>query len=168
MAVGDECGKIYVLYNFMASSQAKLVVQSLPHWHASSVNCLSFTDSNSLVSAGKESVLVRWNLDTQDKTFISRLGQGEIMQLSLSESEFFSCVFGDNSFKVCRQDNNKVCISSSNLQLDDSSKISMIDNQTAIVTGSKIQLKSFDDNSPSVTVIETNQRNYTSTDHKGQ
>jgi hypothetical protein len=43
LAVGDEFGKIYVLYNFMQGSSAKLVIQSLPQWHAHSVNALKFT-----------------------------------------------------------------------------------------------------------------------------
>jgi len=48
LAVGDEFGKIYVLYNFMASKDPhnKLVIQSLPQWHSQSVNCLKFTQSD--------------------------------------------------------------------------------------------------------------------------
>ena len=64
LAVGDECGKIYILYNFMQTdSFAKLIIQSLPQWHAHSVNSLRFTEDGFLLSAGQESVLVQWNLE---------------------------------------------------------------------------------------------------------
>ena len=59
MAVSDEFGKIYILYNFMANtSGARLMIQSLPHWHAKSVGALKFISSTLLLSAGKESVIV--------------------------------------------------------------------------------------------------------------
>ena len=34
LAVGDEVGKIYVLYNYMDNEKSQLVIQSLPHWHS--------------------------------------------------------------------------------------------------------------------------------------
>jgi len=70
-----------------SSNQAKLVIQSLPQWHAHAVNSLRFTSDGFLLSAGKESVLVQWHLERQDKTFISRLGNGEITNLSTSSEE---------------------------------------------------------------------------------
>ena len=88
MAIADDFGKIYVLYNFMPSQlendPAQLVIQSLTHWHHSAVNSLRFSSPSLLLSAGKESVLVQWNLDTQEKSFVSRLGNGEIMNLEFS------------------------------------------------------------------------------------
>ena len=60
LAVGDDFGKIYIMFNFMnvTGSHAKLVIQSLPQWHAHSVNSLKFNSEGYLLSAGKESVLV--------------------------------------------------------------------------------------------------------------
>lgn len=85
LAVGDDCGKIFVLLNFMPSASdddpAQLVIQSLPHWHHSAVSSLQFESSSLLMSGGKESVLVQWNLDTDSKSFTSRLGNGEIKNL---------------------------------------------------------------------------------------
>jgi hypothetical protein len=63
-----------------------------------------------LLSGGNESVLVQWNLDKQDKTFISRLGSGKITNLSICENDYYACIFSDNSFKVMRFDNNKAVI----------------------------------------------------------
>lgn len=90
---------------------ARLLIQSLPHWHAHGVSTLRFISPTLLVSGGRESVLVQWNLDRNDKTFISRLGKGEIVNLSLSaEMVYFGCLFSNNNFKVCRFDNNKCVI----------------------------------------------------------
>ena len=81
------------------------------------MSCLKFTADGFLLSAGKESVLVQWHLEKQDRTFISRLGNGEIVNLSLSSGQFYSCVFADNSIKICRFDNNKAVVSASNLKI---------------------------------------------------
>jgi hypothetical protein len=94
-----------------------LVIQSLQHWHSNAVNCLKFKD-NTLLSAGKESVLVQWHLDRQEKSFVSRLGNGEITNVSLSEELFYSCSLSDNSFKVMRLENNKEIVYHQNMQIE--------------------------------------------------
>ena len=169
LAVGDDFGKIYILYNFMHGSQAKIVIQSLPQWHAHSVNALKFTESDFLLSAGKESVLVQWNLEKQDKTFISRLGRGEIITLGLSTSEYYSCLFSDNCFKVLRFDNNKAVISSNNLQFASNFSMHLRNSdQVAIVHNSQIYFKNLQDANPNVSsTLDTNPRNYSSTDFSG-
>lgn len=81
---------------------------------------MKFSPEGYLLTAGKESVLVQWNLEKQDKTFISRLGSGEITNLTLSagaNSSFYSCIFSDNSIKICRFDNNKAVVDQHNLHL---------------------------------------------------
>lgn len=69
-----------------------------------------------LLSAGRESVLVQWNLATDDKTFVSRLGGAPITSLAVS-GDYYACIFGDNSLKVLRFDNNKAIINHENLNL---------------------------------------------------
>ena len=125
LAVADEFGKIFVLYNFMDNSGgARLLIQSLPHWHAHGVSSLKFISPTLLVSGGKESVLVQWNLDRNDKTFISRLGMGEITSFSMSvNQEFYGCLFSNNQFKVCRFDNNKAVIDTCLLDFGSSNSI---------------------------------------------
>ena len=124
IAAGDEFGKIYIIHNFMAGDSSedihtKIVIQSLPHWHSHAVNSLKFTQNDQfLLSAGKESVLVQWNLEKQDKSFVSRLGAGEILSLSLSPQEFYSVILSDNTFKVLRFENNKTVVDSQNLCLN--------------------------------------------------
>ena len=79
------------------------------------------------MSGGKESVLVQWSLDRNDKTFVSRLGKGEIVNLGLSEEmEFYGCLFSNNMVKVNRFDNNKAVVDSNLMDLacsDSDSKV---------------------------------------------
>lgn len=177
LAAGDDFGKIYVLYNFMAPvssddhSQAKMVIQSLPQWHSHSVNSLQFTQDDAfLLSAGKESVLVQWHLEKQDKSFVSRLGGGEIMSVSLSAQDFYSCIFSDNTFKVYRFENNKTVVSQGNLRVDSNSLLCQFAPETnagdtmAIVNDSTIQFKQVvNQEGPVVTSqLNTNPRNFVS------
>lgn len=173
LAVGDNFGKIFVMYNFMDSkSQARLIIQSLAQWHSESVNCLKFVSPTLLLSGGKESVLVQWNLDKQDKTFVSRLGSGEIKNLGISvDGDFYSCIFSDNSLKVCRFDNNKTVVAAKNLSVAQESSIHNFSGteEIAVSQGSKIMFKNLNDSNPEVKeVLETNPRNFTSTDDLGQ
>jgi len=87
IAVGDEAGKIYVirfsLIGTFGEGSTGVTIQSLPHWHAQSVATLCFFptalgQSPFLLSAGKESVIVRWNIDSGAKTFVSRIGDSPI------------------------------------------------------------------------------------------
>ena len=79
-------------------NEVKTVIQSLPQWHASSVACLKFVDSGGpskmLLSAGRESVLVQWNLSTQDRSFVSRMGTGPITNLEV-DGDFEGLYSGD-------------------------------------------------------------------------
>lgn len=93
------------------------------------------------MSGGIESVVVQWNLDTQDKNFVSRLGNGEIQSIGIHD-QFYSVIFGNNSFKIFRQENNKVVIESAGLDLssnsvDDVDQINS-DGTLAFVKDSKI------------------------------
>lgn len=61
-------------------------------------------------------MLVQWNLLTNEKSFVSRLGGGPIASLSVS-GDYYACIFGDNSIRVLRFDNNKPLIDHQNLNL---------------------------------------------------
>jgi len=74
------------------------------------VSALLFVpDTPYLLSAGVEAVIVQWHLVTQNKNFISRVGNA-ITNLALSSpvQTYFSASLDDNSVKVIRFDNNKV------------------------------------------------------------
>ena len=92
---------------------------ALPHWHAYAISSLQFNEDNDLLSIGKESVLVHWWLQRQERSFISRLGTDEVTSLSLLGSEYYACMFANNSFKVMRLDNNKEIINRSQLNMGD-------------------------------------------------
>ena len=117
--------------------------------------------------------MVQWHLEKQDRTFISRLGNGEIVNLALSgEQEFYSCIFADNSIKVCRFDNNKAVVSAANLKIGEAPilQVSSGGDQIAFVRDSMVQFKSILGTSSSVTeVLETNPRNFaTSSSQSGE
>ena len=164
LAVGDESGKIYILYNFMANQDgAKLIIQTLPQWHAHSVNSLRFTEDGFLLSVGQESVLVQWQLENQDKTFVSRLGAGEITNLTIS-GDYYCCLFSTNTVKVFRFDNNKAVIDQQSLNLSDS-LLSQVpgSEDVAFIKNSVIQFKPLiNQDGPIVnSQFQTNPRNFT-------
>ena len=109
LAIADEAGKISVLHDFMPDALERLSQVSLPHWHAHAVSSLNFVDSNELLSAGKEGVLVRWSLQRQEHDFVARLATASVVHVSYSD-EYYSCLFENNCFKVFRTDNNKAVI----------------------------------------------------------
>jgi WD40 repeat protein len=77
------------------------------HWHSQKVSTLLFVpDTPYLLSAGVEAVIVQWHLVTQNKNFISRVGNA-ITNLALSypAQTYFSASLDDNSVKVIRFDN---------------------------------------------------------------
>ena len=61
------------------------------------------------MSGGDEAVVVQWHLETQNKSFISRVG-APIVNIGLSSPNmaYYSLTLADNSVKVIRFDNNKV------------------------------------------------------------
>lgn len=114
IAVGDDFGKIYIIHN-----TKQLIVQTL-HWHAHRVNALRFiAGSPYLLSGGEEAVIVQWHLETQSKTFISRLGAAiTSIGLSSPSHSYYSVNLGDNSSKIVRFDNNKVKAHLNSVQFD--------------------------------------------------
>ena len=114
IAVGDDFGKIYIIHN-----TKQLIVQTL-HWHAHRVSALRFiADSPYLLSGGEEAVIVQWHLETQSKTFISRLGAAiTSIGLSSPSHSYYSVNLGDNSSKIVRFDNNKVKAHLNSVQFD--------------------------------------------------
>ena len=80
-ATGDQDGVILLWYlspEHLKTPQASLSSAAPAvtlHWHAHDVRCLSFSaDGNHLLSGGDEAVLVTWQLETRDRSFLPRLG----------------------------------------------------------------------------------------------
>eukprot|EP00762_Andalucia_godoyi_P001337 ANDGO_04809.mRNA.1 U3 small nucleolar RNA-associated protein 17 len=94
VALGDLTGRIRLIY--LPSKRMTLL-----HWHAHKVAALQFTlDSGYLLSAGEEAVLVLWQLESNSKVFMPRLG-APICGVSISPNmEFYAVVCADNSVRL--------------------------------------------------------------------
>ena len=79
---------------------------------------------------------------TQEKVFVSRMGTSSIGSVSLSEN-YYSVVFGDNSIRVCRADNNKAVVNKSHLVLGADDELHVVKDKIAVVSGTKVQFKGF-------------------------
>ncbi|XP_057293636.1 WD repeat-containing protein 75-like isoform X2 [Hydractinia symbiolongicarpus] len=99
VATGDMNGKIIVWYNVCRPT--KQVQSVLLHWHNSPVNDLLFTnDANYLMSGGTEGVLVIWQLETQHKTFVPRIGGAINDIFQSSDSMFVGVTLDCNMIKI--------------------------------------------------------------------
>ncbi|KAI3641220.1 hypothetical protein MIR68_000692 [Amoeboaphelidium protococcarum] len=86
VAVGDDRGQI-LMYRFVSFTTKPQFLTRL-HWHQQAVCALKFSaDGNYLYSGGYERVLVRWHLDSGNKTFLPRLGS-PIVDISENAADF--------------------------------------------------------------------------------
>uniref|UniRef100_A0A2L2Y659 WD repeat-containing protein 75 n=1 Tax=Parasteatoda tepidariorum TaxID=114398 RepID=A0A2L2Y659_PARTP len=72
VATGDDLGRVIVWSNIFSS---KKVIRSIYHWHSLPVADLVFsTEGSYIYSGGGESCLVKWNLFSEEKWVLPRLG----------------------------------------------------------------------------------------------
>ena len=84
-ALGTESGRILLL----EEEKKELRNLSSLHWHSLPVLCLTFSfDGSFLFSGGHECVLVKWTLNTNEPTFLPRLG-APIKHLNASQDQTF-------------------------------------------------------------------------------
>ena len=105
LAMGYRDGKIE-LYDDLSTLFGKDADIHLPsprllHWHRQSVSSLKFSkDGNYLISGGRETVLVLWQLDTGHKQFLPHL-TSEVERIVVSpEGDRYALQMGDNSIMV--------------------------------------------------------------------
>ncbi|KAI9307908.1 WD40-repeat-containing domain protein [Cunninghamella echinulata] len=99
LAIGQRTGRITFYYCFTEETIEKPVTES-HHWHHKEVKSLKFMDDGMyLLSGGRESVLVIWQLETNNKRFYPRIG-GDINFINITPDYQHYCVsISDNSIR---------------------------------------------------------------------
>ncbi|KAK4956304.1 NET1-associated nuclear protein 1 [Elasticomyces elasticus] len=123
LALGGKLqGEIY-LYDditsvFAQQDQASLPAPRILHWHREAVSAMKFSlDGSYLVSGGKETVLVLWQLETGKKQFLPHL-TSEIERIVVSpEGDRYAVQMGDNSIMVLSTSELKPVANFAGLQL---------------------------------------------------
>ncbi|KAK1083558.1 NET1-associated nuclear protein 1 [Friedmanniomyces endolithicus] len=122
LALGKSDGKI-LLYDdvtsvFAGHSQASLPTPRTMHWHREAVSAVKFSrDGSYLISGGKETVLVLWQLNTGKKQFLPHL-TSEIERIVVSpEGDRYAIQMGDNSIMVVSTSELKPVANFAGLQL---------------------------------------------------
>ncbi|KAF3907471.1 hypothetical protein AA313_de0200071 [Arthrobotrys entomopaga] len=101
VAVGDNTGQIFIYHDILspnAPTAAHNVVKSKLHWHRTGVGALKYSqDGTYLISGGRETVLVLWQLSTNSRQTLPNLGAG-IKNITLSPSgSSYALILADNS-----------------------------------------------------------------------
>ncbi|KAF7195343.1 U3 small nucleolar RNA-associated protein 17, partial [Pseudocercospora fuligena] len=132
LAVGNADGKIHV-YSDLASlfgspHNATLPAPRILHWHREAVSTVKFSrDGNYLISGGKESVMVIWQLETGHKQFLPHL-TAEIERIVVSpDGTRYAVQMGDNSIMVLSTSELKPVANFAGLQLPIQTETSLID-----------------------------------------
>lgn len=105
LAIGNVEGQIHFYSSlnslFGKASQATLPDPRILHWHREAVSTVKFSrDGNYLISGGRESVLVIWQLETGQKQFLPHL-TAEVERLVVSPNGTqYALQLGDNSVMV--------------------------------------------------------------------
>lgn len=109
--------------------------------------------------------MVQWHLETQNKSFISRLG-APILNLGISgpHMNYYSVHMEDNSVKVIRFDNNKVKAHIKSLQIDkdDFKNSTVVYDQGTLIIPHKNILQFYNIDDKSVQQLQVKPRNFIS------
>lgn len=108
VVTGDELGQIKLWYCFVKdpSDETTKMVKSDPkavvlHWHSQYVTALSFdAEGHYLFSGGKEMVFVIWQLATQKKDFIPRIGSQLVGIHTTPDHSIYAVSCADNAIKL--------------------------------------------------------------------
>ena len=105
VAAGNAEGQIHLFSDlsniFGVQHQPQLPPPRILHWHRESVSTVKFSkDGNYLISGGKETVLVLWQLETGKQQFLPHL-TSKIERITVSpEGDRYALQMGDNSIMV--------------------------------------------------------------------
>ncbi|GAX72998.1 hypothetical protein CEUSTIGMA_g450.t1 [Chlamydomonas eustigma] len=133
IAAGDASGRIQIWRNFAAHVPAvkrgegaasgpgsgkhhvdpSLLQPTTVHWHSSAVGCLAFSpDGTYLLSGGRESVLVIWQVETGGQNFLPRLG-GPLTSILPSPK-------GPSKYLISQADNTLRVINTASMKVESS------------------------------------------------
>ena len=82
LVIGDENGKITLLYNYFNQSNTNNQMSSVLEWHTGPVTALC-SSGRYIYSAGYESVIVMWHTKDLSRDFLPRVGTA-IKSLSIN------------------------------------------------------------------------------------
>ncbi|KAI8319329.1 WD40 repeat-like protein [Martensiomyces pterosporus] len=106
LAVGDWRGRIMFWYciddtNDSEDTEDRTIVRRPHHWHAHRVNAITFSEAGTMMlSGGEEGVLVFWQLATDTKDFLPRLGS-DIMGIAASPDQmYYAVTLRDNTIRI--------------------------------------------------------------------
>ncbi|KAF8792694.1 Serine/threonine-protein kinase PLK1 like protein [Argiope bruennichi] len=98
LATGDDQGRILVWSNLL---DTKSPIRSIYHWHTLPVADIVFsTEGSYLYSGGGEAALVKWNLFSDEKSILPRLGAPFYRLNTSFDSSFVVTAHTDNSLQI--------------------------------------------------------------------
>ena len=103
LAVGNEDGQIHLYDDISTVSGRKPQLPSprILHWHREAVSSVKFSqDGNYLISGGKETVLVLWQLQTSKKQYLPHLTSAIERIVVNPKGDRYAVQMGDNSIMV--------------------------------------------------------------------
>ena len=103
LAVGNEDGQIH-LYDDISSvsgRKSQLPPPRILHWHREAVSSVKFSqDGSYLISGGKETVLVLWQLQTSKKQYLPHLTSAIERIVVNRKGDRYAVQMGDNSIMI--------------------------------------------------------------------
>ncbi|KAJ2079957.1 NET1-associated nuclear protein 1 [Coemansia sp. RSA 988] len=104
LAVGDWRGRIMFWFCVDETSEQDTedrdIIRRPHHWHAHRVNAIAFTESGTMLSGGEEGVLVFWQLLTDSRDYLPRLGS-DIVGISVSPDQMsYAVMLRDNTIRI--------------------------------------------------------------------
>lgn len=105
LVVGHEDGQIHLYDDVSAllspDQQPRLPPPRVLHWHRDAVSSVKFSpDGNYVISGGKETVLVLWQLETGKQQYLPHL-TSEIQRIAVNaQGDRYALQMGDNSIMV--------------------------------------------------------------------
>ncbi|KAJ1815059.1 NET1-associated nuclear protein 1, partial [Coemansia sp. RSA 2675] len=129
LAVGDWRGRIMFWHCVDAQllgaqpTADRRVSRHSHHWHAHRVNTVAFAESGTtMLSGGEEGVLVLWQLATDSRSFVPRLGS-DVMGVAISPNQaLYAVTLRDNTVKVLAAATRSLVASLQGLTFADSSQ----------------------------------------------